>query len=122
MKKPTIYPEIYVEGKFLHRSDIVKKVIRTDKNVFHVTFDHPVLGSVTEIFEMLFKKNIICLKCCFPHEMQTEEEIEIVKDYYNNFILEGHETYLEYYNEQVGGWYVLSRNAEDPEKPEFNGV
>jgi hypothetical protein len=122
MKKPTIYPEIYVEGKFLHRSDIVTKVIRTDSNVFHVTFDHPVLGVVTEIFEMLFKKNLMCLKCAFPHEMQTEEEIEIVKDYYNNFILEGHETYLEYFNEQVGGWYVLSRNVEDTEKAEINGI
>ncbi len=79
MKKPTIYPEIYVEGKFLHRSDIVRKVIRTDKNVFLVTFNNPVLGEVTGIVEMLFKKNLIWLKCSFPHEMQTEEEIERTK-------------------------------------------
>lgn len=113
MKKPTVYPEIYVESKFLRREDIVQKVIRTDGDTAHVTFEHPVLGTVTEIFEILFKKNLICLKCVFPHEMQTEEEIDVVKDYYNNYILEGHETYLEYFNEQVGGWYILSRNVEN---------
>lgn len=121
MKKPKIYPEIYVESKFLRREDIITKVIRTDVDTYHVTFNHPVLGLVTEIFEILFKKNLICLKCCFPHEMQDEEEMEIVKDYYNNYILEGHETYLEYFNEEVG-WYILSRNVEAEEKPEFNGV
>lgn len=122
MKKPTIYPEIYVESKFLRREDIVQKVIRTDEDTCHVTFDHPVLGSVTEIFQILFKKNLICLKCVFPHEMQSEEEMEVVKDYYNNFILEGHETYLEYFNESVGGWYVLSRNVEDEEKEAIRGI
>jgi hypothetical protein len=122
MKKPTIYPEIYVESKFLRREDIVQKVIRTDEDTCHVTFDHPVLGTVTEIFQILFKKNLICLKCVFPHEMQTEEEMEVVKDYYNNFILEGHETYLEYFNESVGGWYVLSRNVEDEEKEAIRGI
>ncbi len=70
---------------------------------------------------MLFKKNLICLKCCFPHEMQNAEEMEIVKDYYNNFILDGHDTYLEYNNENLG-WYVLSRNVEDEEKEAIRGI
>lgn len=122
MKKPTVYPEIYVSIKFLRREDIVQKVIRTDESTCHVTFEHPVLGTVTEIFEVLFKKNLICLKCIFPHEMQNNEEIEIVKDYYNNFILEGHETYLEYFNESIGGWYVLSRNVEDENKEPIRGL
>jgi hypothetical protein len=54
--------------------------------------------------------------------MQNEQEMEVVKDYYNNFILEGHETYLEYFNESIGGWYVLSRNVEDSEKEAIRGV
>jgi len=53
--------------------------------------------------------------------MQNSEEMEIVKDYYNNFILEGHETYLEYRNENLG-WYVLSRNVEDDEKEAIRGI
>lgn len=121
MKKPTQWPEIYVSSQFLHRKDIIQKVIRTDEETCHVTYEHPVLGSVTEIFHIMFKKNLICLKCCFPHEMQNQEEMEIVKDYYNNFILEGHETYLEYNNDNIG-WYILSRNVEEEEKEAIRGI
>ena len=75
MKQPTQWPEIYVGSSFLHRKDIIQKVIRTDEDTCHVTYEHPVLGTVTEIFQVLFKKNLICLKCCFPHEMQNSEEM-----------------------------------------------
>ena len=122
MKKPTRWPEIYVGSSFLQRKDIVQKVIRTDEDTCHVTYEHPVLGTVTEIFAILFKQNLICLKCSFPHDMQDSENIEIAKDYYNSYILEGHDTYLEYFNESLGGWYLLSRNVEDEEKEPIRGV
>ncbi|MEL0025556.1 MAG: hypothetical protein VW775_00665 [Schleiferiaceae bacterium] len=122
MKKPTQWPEIYVGSSFLQRKDIVQKVIRTDEDTCHVTYEHPVLGTVTEIFAILFKQNLICLKCSFPHDMQDPENIEIAKDYYNGYILEGHDTYLEYFNESLGGWYLLSRNVEDEEKEPIRGI
>ena len=55
MKKPIQWPEIYVSSQFLHRKDIVQKVIRTDEDTCHITYDHPVFGTVTEIFQILFK-------------------------------------------------------------------
>jgi hypothetical protein len=121
MREPTQWPEIYVDSKFLRRKDIIEKVVRTDATTCHVTFDHPVLGTVTEIYELISSQGLLCLKCSFPHDMQNSEEMEIVKDYYNNFILEGHDTYLEYNNESLG-WYVLSRNVEDEEKEAIRGI
>jgi hypothetical protein len=54
--------------------------------------------------------------------MQDEqEEIEIVKDYYNNFLLDGHETYLEYFNQEIG-YFLLSRNVKEVENPFGTGV
>jgi hypothetical protein len=41
--------------------------------------------------------------------MQTPEEMEIVKDYYNNFLLEGEQTYIDYFNPELG-YFLLSRN------------
>ena len=38
-----------------------------------------------------------------------EEEIEICKDYYNNYILGGHNTYIDYYRPDTG-WYLLTTN------------
>ena len=121
MKKPTVWPEIYVNLKFLQRKDIVQKVIRTDEDTCRVTYDHPVFGTVTEIFQILLEQDLICLKCCFPHEMQDQSEMETVKDYYNNFVLEGNETYLEYNNKELG-WYILSRNIEDYHKATMDEV
>lgn len=122
MKKPTQWPEIYVGSSFLQRKDIVQKVIRTDEDTCHVIYEHPILGTVTEIFAILFKQNLICLKCIFPHDMQDSENIEIAKDYYNGYILEGHDTYLEYFNESLGGWYLLSRNVEAEEKEPIHSI
>ena len=46
-------------------------------------------------------------------EMQEDQEqIDIAKDYYNNFLLDGEETYLEYYNPEVG-YFLLSRNVKE---------
>jgi hypothetical protein len=106
---PRRYPEIFVDQNWIvERSDIIRKVVRVDPSTFRVLYEHPVFGEVMEIFE-LDGEGDMCLKSIFTPEMQTEEELDIVKDYYNNFILEGEETYIEYYNPSVG-YFLLSRN------------
>jgi len=119
MKEPKIWPEIYVEGDFLKRKDL-RKVYQTTEDTYNVTFDHPVLGLVTEIYQYIISENLLCLKSCFPHDMQSIEEMSVVTDYYNNHLLEGSNTYLEYSNKNIG-WYILSRNVEEIEKPTFKG-
>jgi hypothetical protein len=110
VKTPKRFPEIFVEKDFLTtRDDIVHRVIKVDDNTFRVLLEHPVLGKTLEIFELDPQDNTLCLKSVFPAEMQTEEEMEVVLDYYNNFILEGENTYMEYYNKEVG-YFLLSRN------------
>lgn len=110
MKRPKRYPEIYVEKEFLSvRSDILHGVVKIDDDVYKVILEHPVFGTTVEIFELDESDDTLCLKSVFPTEMQTEEELESVKDYYNNFILEGQETYIEYYNPNAG-YFLLSRN------------
>lgn len=116
MKKERQWPEVFVEIGFLKRTDIVNKVLRVDSTTYNVNFEHPVLGQIVEIYE-IYENDLLCLKSVYPVEMQDEqEEIDIVKDYYNNFLLDGHETYLEYFNQEIG-YFLLSRNVKEVENP-----
>ena len=116
MKKERQCPEVFVEIEFLKRTDIINKVLRVDSTTYNVNFEHPVLGQVVEIYE-IYDKDTLCLKSVYPVDMQDEqEEIDIAKDYYNNFLLDGHETYLEYFNEEIG-YFLLSRNVKEVENP-----
>lgn len=97
---------------FLKRRDIINKVLRVDEETYNVNFEHPVLGQVVEIYEII-DSDTLCLKSVYPVEMQDDpEQIDIAKDYYNNFLLDGHETYLEYYNAEIG-YFLLSRNVKE---------
>jgi hypothetical protein len=110
MKKLKRYPEVFVESDFLStRQDIVRKVIKIDDTTYKVMMEHPVSGPCMEIFELDQSDKTLCLKSIFAPEMQSEEEIEVLKDYYNNFLLQGEETYIEYFNPDVG-YFLLSRN------------
>lgn len=110
MKPPRRWPEIFVEREFLTcRQDLIHASIKIDDTTYKVILEHPVFGTTIEIFELDESDNTICLKSIFPKEMQSEEDIEIVKDYLNNYLLDGEETYLEYWNKSVG-YFLLSRN------------
>lgn len=110
MKPPKRYPDIFVTMDFLTtRDDIIRGVVKIDEDTYKVVLEHPVFGTTIEIFEHDPSDDTLCLRSIFPTEMQEEEEIESVKDYYNNFILEGEQTFLEYYNPQAG-YFLLSRN------------
>lgn len=116
MKKERQWPEVFVEIEFLKRTDIINKVLRVDSTTYNVNFEHPVLGQVVEIYD-IYDKDTLCLKSVYPVDMQDEvEEIDIVKDYYNNFLLDGHETYLEYFNQEIG-YFLLSRNVKEVQNP-----
>lgn len=117
MKKERTWPEIFVESEFLQRKDIINKILRVDSATYNVNFEHPVLGQIVEIYEISDDRSLLCLKSVYPIEMQdTQEEIDIVKDYYNNFLLDGHETYLEYLNPEIG-YFLLSRNVKEVQNP-----
>jgi hypothetical protein len=120
MKKERQWPEIFVEKEFLRRTDFINKVLRVDATTFNVNFEHPVLGQVVEIFD-IFSPELLCLKSVYPVEMQDspDEIVEIAKDYYNNFLLDGNETYLEYFNPEIG-YFLLSRNVKEVSNP-FGG-
>lgn len=116
MKKERQWPEVFVEIGFLKRTDIINKVLRVDSTTYNVNFDHPVLGQVVEIYH-IHDDELLCLKSIYPVEMQdTQEEIDIVKDYYNNFLLDGEQTYLEYFNQEIG-YFLLSRNVKEVKDP-----
>jgi hypothetical protein len=116
MKKERQWPEVFVEIEFLKRTDIINKVLRVDSTTYNVNFEHPVLGQIVEIYE-IYDKDTLCLKSVYPVEMQDEQdEIDVVKDYYNNFLLDGHETYLEYFNQEIG-YFLLSRNVKEVQNP-----
>lgn len=116
MRKERQWPEIFVEREFLDRTDIINKVLRVDHTTYNVNFEHPVLGQVVEIYS-IYNDELLCLKSIYPVDMQEDaEELDIVKDYYNNFLLDGHETYLEYFNPEVG-YFLLSRNIKEVENP-----
>ncbi len=112
MRKERQWPEVYVDIGFLKRHDIVNKVLRVDHETYNVNFEHPVLGEVVEIYEIIDSRTL-CLKSIYPIEMQDEQEqIDIAKDYYNNYLLDGEETYLEYFNAEIG-YFLLSRNVKE---------
>lgn len=111
MKKERQWPEIYVETEFLKRDDIINKVLRVDSTTYNVNFEHPVLGQVIEIYD-IHSRDLLCLKSVYPVDMQEPDEMDIVKDYYNAFLLDGQETYLEYYNAEIG-YFLLSRNVKE---------
>lgn len=105
------YPEVFVELDFLTtRTDIVEAVVKLDETTYKVVMEHPVFGATIEVFELDTDDSTLCLRSIFPSEMQSEEDMEVVKDYYNNFLLEGHNTYMEYFNKEVG-YFLLSRNV-----------
>ena len=115
MKKEKQWPEIFVEKDFLNNGDIINKVLKVDTRTYNVNFEHPILGQVIEIFD-IYDHELLCLKSVYPVDMQdTPEEVEVAKDYYNNFLLDGHETYLEYFNPKIG-YFLLSRNVRELDK------
>lgn len=115
MRKERHWPEVYVDSEFLGRDDIINKVLRVDRETYNVNFEHPVLGQVVEIYQII-SEDTLCLKSVYPMEMQDDQDqIDIAKDYYNNFLLDGHETYLEYFNEEIG-YFLLSRNVRETDK------
>ena len=116
MKKERLWPEVHVDIDFLKRSDIINKILRVDRETFNVNFEHPVLGEVIEVYQTV-GDDLLCLKSVYPVDMQdsSEDEWDIVKDYYNNFLLDGEETYLEYFNEEIG-YFLLSRNVRELDK------
>lgn len=111
MKAERQWPEVYVDINFLKRHDIINKVLRVDRDTYNVNFEHPVLGQVVEVYSIT-DESTLCLKSIYPVDMQEDlDQIDIAKDYYNNFLLDGEETYLEYYNHEVG-YFLLSRNVK----------
>lgn len=110
MKKIKRYPEVFVSFDFLTvRDDIIHGVVKLDDTTYKVILEHPVFGTTIEIYEHDPSDNTLCLRSVFPKEMQSEEELEIVSDYLNNYILDGEETYLMYHNAEAG-YFFLSRN------------
>ena len=96
---------------FLKRQDVINKVLRVDKDTYNVNLEHPVLGQVVEVYTIV-DRNTLCLKFIYPVDMQDGyDEIDVAKDYYNNYLLDGEETYLEYYNTEIG-YFLLSRNVK----------
>ena len=115
MRKERQWPEVYVDIDFLRRRDIINKVLRVDDDTYNVNFEHPVLGQVVEIYHIVDSQTL-CLKSIYPTEMQdSQDQIDIAKDYYNNFLLDGQETYLEYYNQEIG-YFLLSRNVKEVDR------
>jgi len=110
MKPPKRYQEIFVEREFLTaRTEVIYQVTKVNSDTYRVILEHPVFGKTLEIFE-LDKDGDLCLKSVFPTEMQDSiEEIQSVKSYYNDYLLDGSESYLEYHNPEVG-YFLLSRN------------
>jgi hypothetical protein len=115
MKKEKYWPEIFVETEFLQRIDIINKIVRVNETTYNVNFEHPVLGQVVEIYEI--QDDYLCLKSVYPYEAQEDvSKIDTAKDYYNNFLLDGIETYLDYHNAEIG-YFLLSRNVKSVESP-----
>lgn len=110
MKQIKRYPEIFVEADYLTtRDDLIRGVIKVRSDTYKVVMDHPVFGMTIEIMELDPGDNTLCLRSIFPTEMQSEEEMEVVKDYYR-YVLDGEETYIDYYNPEIG-YFLLSRNV-----------
>lgn len=105
------WPEVLVDAGFLEeRRDIINSVKQTQINTYSVNFNHPVLGEVVEVYQYVPQHNLLCLKSVFPKDMQEEDELEAAKDYYNKHLLDDIETYIEYFNKEVG-YFLLSKNV-----------
>jgi hypothetical protein len=101
-------PEIHIKANFLEeRTDIINRVIYLDGNFIDVEMDHPVLGSVLEVYQK--NGEYLTLKTVLLLEMTDWDEVEIAQDYYNNFLLGGRSAYLSYFNPEVG-FYLSTRN------------
>lgn len=109
MRKERQWTEIVVGIDFLKR-DIINSVTKVGPDCLNVNFEHPVLGTIAEIYTV--SPGSLRLRCIYPQEMQEHDHVEIVKDYYNGFLLGGEETYLEYFNKSVG-YFLLSRNVRE---------
>jgi hypothetical protein len=110
MKKSKVYPEVFVTADFLERKEISEGIRHVTPDIINVTFNHEVLGQVTEIFTFL-PTGDLRLHAVYPNECQEEEDFEVAKDYYNNFLLDGEQTYLDYFHPEIG-YYLQSRNVE----------
>jgi hypothetical protein len=112
MDKMKRYREVFVEADFLTaRDDIIREVVKVTEDTYKVRMDHPVFGDTIEVFELDESDDTLCLRSVFPIEMQdSAEEFAMVSDYYNNFLLDGENTYIDYYNKEVG-YFLLSRNV-----------
>lgn len=109
MRNPSRAPEIHIDISVLEGNPHVKKVVYLDDGYVHVYYDHPVLGDTLEIYANE-QGDFLSLKAIYPNDMQDgEEEIGICKDYYNNYVLGGHDTYIDYYRPDTG-WYLLTTN------------
>lgn len=105
------WPEVLVNVDFLDkRRDIISSILRPQVNTFSVSIDHPVLGEVVEVYQYIPEHRLLCLKSIYPKDMQEEDELEAAKDYYNKHILNDSDTYIEYFNKEVG-YFLLSKNV-----------
>ena len=105
------WPEVLVGIEFLtKRKDIITSIKRPREDTFSVSIDHPVLGTVIEVYHYVPTHGLLCLKSIFPQDMQEADEFEAVKDYYNIHLLDNTETYIEYFNKEVG-YFLLSKNV-----------
>ena len=105
------YPEVLVTSDFIDREEIEDIEEEDDVPLLHITYEHPLFGLTTETFLYTDETDYLILKSITPHDNQDFDSIQQVKDYYNNFLLGGSETYLEYFNKDIG-WYLLTRNDE----------
>lgn len=102
------HPEIHISYQFLEeRKDIITKIIYLEDGIIDVELEHPVLGSIVEIY--LKTPRYLTLKGVILPEFESLDELEIAQDYYNNYILGGYNTYLTYTHPEYG-YYLSSRN------------
>ena len=112
MKNQQRWPEVLVGVDFLsERKDIISEVRRPHPDIFSVTLEHPVLGTVIEVFKYYEQQRLLCLKSICAQDMQGPEEMDTVRDYYNNYLLDGKDTYIDCFNPAVG-YFLLSRNGD----------
>lgn len=105
------YPEVLVTSDFIDREEIEDIEEEEDVPLLHITYSHPMLGLITETFLYIDEVDYLILKSITPHDCQDFESIQEAKRYYNEYLLGGSETYLEYFNKEIG-WYLLTRNDE----------
>lgn len=106
MAEFTRHPEIIVSNTILENTHM--KFTQLDGGFLVAEYEHPNLGEVMETFKKI-NKTSYALKLIYPEDLQDEDEIYMAKEYYNLHLLNGWETYLEYFNPE-DGWYLMSRN------------